>query len=205
VNDQAIAELADCRAKADALYADAATAVAGDGSSFMLFNGLSRPRCGEVELAPIPDGKAIAGDEVLTQAYEHVHGERRIAVTGVTLPPLGFATAALVDVPKSAAASPFSIDVDTITTPFARATFDASTGEISSFFDTVADRELVRPGGAFNRLLLGEDIPAAWDNWDIDRDQRLKLKPLTTLKHRTIVAEHTAKRSDRIGRRSKSA
>ena len=25
-------------------------------------------------------------------------------------------------------------------------------------------------------LLLGEDIPAAWDNWDIDADQAAKME-----------------------------
>lgn len=188
VNDQAIAELADCRARADAIYADAAAAVAGDGSSVMLFNGLSWPRTGEIELARIPDGKAVDGEGVVTQGYENVHGERKVAVAGITLPPLGFATATLVDAPKSVAAPGFKIGTDSVVTPFARVTFDSSTGEITSFFDTVADRDLVRAGGAFNRLLLGEDVPAAWDNWDIDRDQRLKLNPLTTLTSRTIVA-----------------
>ena len=36
---------------------------------------------------------------------------------------------------------------------------------------------------------MGEDVPAAWDNWDIDRDQRLKLAPQTDLVERAVISE----------------
>jgi alpha-mannosidase len=36
---------------------------------------------------------------------------------------------------------------------------------------------------------MGEDVPAAWDNWDIDRDQRHKLQPAGRLVRREVVAD----------------
>jgi len=36
--------------------------------------------------------------------------------------------------------------------------------------------KLVGPGCPFNTFLLAEDVPAAWDSWDIDADLELKLE-----------------------------
>jgi alpha-mannosidase len=37
-------------------------------------------------------------------------------------------------------------------------------------------------------LLLGEDVPGHWDNWDIDRDQRYKMAARAKLLSRNVVA-----------------
>jgi alpha-mannosidase len=84
--------------------------------------------------------------------------------------------------------SPFTVTDNLVETPFARVRFDGS-GQVVSFFDKAAERELVRAGGAFNALEIGEDVPAVWDNWDIDRDQRHKLAPLGTPVSRKVVAD----------------
>src|SRR5207237_1048758 len=77
---------------------------------------------------------------------------------------------------------------------------------IVSFYDLASRRELVVHGGAFNVLLMGEDVPAAWDNWDIDRDQRQKLAPQDRLVRRRVVADGPLQlrvRSEyRLGRQS---
>jgi alpha-mannosidase len=64
-----------------------------------------------------------------------------------------------------------------------------SAGRIVSLFDKAGGRELVAPGGALNGFLLGEDVPEAWDNWDIDADQALKLAPRFDLVSRSVVAD----------------
>jgi alpha-mannosidase len=60
-------------------------------------------------------------------------------------------------------------------------------GFISSFIDTVAQRELVSEM-PFNTFLMAEDVPMSWDNWDIDADIEMKFKPCATLLERDVVA-----------------
>ncbi|MQA06917.1 MAG: alpha-mannosidase, partial [Streptosporangiales bacterium] len=48
-----------------------------------------------------------------------------------------------------------------------RVTVDAA-GLVTSLLDLRADRELVPPGGAANLLQLHQDLPNAWDAWDVD-------------------------------------
>ena len=40
-----------------------------------------------------------------------------------------------------------------------------------------------------NAFLLGEDVPAAWDNWDIDEDQALKMQRQSVLLSREVAAD----------------
>lgn len=40
----------------------------------------------------------------------------------------------------------------------------------------------------FNTLLLAEDVPSYWDNWNIDADLELKFRPVTGLISREVVA-----------------
>lgn len=55
--------------------------------------------------------------------------------------------------------------------------------------DKASGRELRKVGGhPLNAFLLGEDLPWAWDNWDIDRDVFGKLRLQTELEGREIVA-----------------
>ncbi len=61
-------------------------------------------------------------------------------------------------------------------------------GRIISLIDKATGREIVKRGGALNTFLLGEDVPGFWDNWDIDRDQRLKMGIESGLLSREIVA-----------------
>ena len=108
-------------------------------------------------------------------------------VAGLTIPPLGSLPVGQTNTaPRDV--SPFLVTNDDIETPFAHLRFDVQ-GRSVSFFDKAAGRELVKPGGALNSLEVGEDVPAVWDNWDIDRDQRHKMAHLGTPVSRDIVAD----------------
>lgn len=48
-------------------------------------------------------------------------------------------------------------------------------GGICSLVPVSSNRQLCRPGAPMNAFLCGEDVSEAWDNWDIDEDQKLKL------------------------------
>ena len=115
-----------------------------------------------------------------------MEGTPLLAVSGLELPSLGYESVTVE--PIQTLPSPFVVTESSVETPFALVWFDES-GRITSFFDKAARRELVRPGGAFNTLLLGEDVPAAWDNWDIDRDQRHKLSEIGAPVKRAVVAD----------------
>jgi alpha-mannosidase len=154
------------------------------GGGITILNSLSWTRVGEVVLEGVPPGQQPSG--CVTQRIEGVDGESRLVVTGLELPSLGYGSYALEA--ATDAPSAFKVDGNTIETPFAKVTFNAN-AEIVSFFDVGARRELVTENGAFNTFLLGEDVPAAWDNWDIDRDQRHKMARVATKVTREVVSD----------------
>ena len=82
--------------------------------------------------------------------------------------------------------SAFFYDGETLETPFAKVRFDDG-GAISSFVDKASGRELCRT--PWNTFFWGDDVPAAWDNWDIDADQGLKRTRQNHLTFREVAAD----------------
>lgn len=202
VNDEALADFSTCLAEAAEVTTTALSQLGGGGQdAVLLANSLSWARGGELVLRGVPAGQAPAG--CVSQAYEDLDGVAHVAVSGVTVPALGTAV-----VPLAAAAageSPFIVGGDTIQTPHATLRCDAA-GRIVSLHDQATGRELVAPGGALNTLLLGEDLPATYDNWDVDADQEQKLEPQLELVSRDVVAngplQLRVRSVHRIGERS---
>lgn len=188
VNDDAIQSFTECMEAAADITDRALNELIPDRSTqaVTLVNSLSWDRTGEIEI-DAPAAGAVSGAGVVAQRISNVDGADRVAVSGVTVPSLGLAQVALGSVPAAEAESAFKVDGNSIETPFAKVRFDKA-GRIVSFYDRASRRELVREGGAFNAFLFGEDVPLAWDNWDIDRDQRLKMKPLDALTSTQVVA-----------------
>jgi len=190
VNDEAIATFGECLTAVTSQRDRSLGYVGGEirrdrPEAVLITNSLSWDRTGEIELNGLP---SLAGNGIVTQEVEDVDGRLKLAVTGLTLPSMGYATFDTSDSPIIGGRGAIKVDGDTVETPFARIAFD-KTGRIVSFFDRAARRELVRSGGAMNTFLAGEDVPAAWDNWDIDRDQRLKMSPVDADAAGTIVAD----------------
>jgi alpha-mannosidase len=188
VHDRAVRELAALVADARAFAADLLAALAEPRADCIsIHNTLGWTRSAGWLPAELP---APAG--LPSQLVETPWGERRRAVAGLALPPLGAATLpANASQPSepSAAASPFHFSGDTLTTPHAVLRFDPA-GRITSWLDHASGRELRDPKGApLNQLVFGEDIPAQWDNWDIDADLELKLAPLTAPADFRVVAD----------------
>lgn len=121
-----------------------------------------------------------------SQWVEDLRGNKSLFVHVSALPAFGRQTIQLKS-GSTPSASPFKFKGRTLVTPFAKLRFD-SYGSIASFFDKVAYRELVvdRP---LNSILLGEDVPELWDNWDIDYDQKFKLKRENRLLETEVVAD----------------
>jgi alpha-mannosidase len=137
-------------------------------------------------------GKVPADPSLQYQTVSDLHGRERLCVSGVRLPALGAVTIELQAAGTSPmlASSPIRLEGSILTTPFARVTFGEN-GAITSFFDTLAQRELRGSGLPLNSFLLAEDVPAAWDNWDVDADLQLKYQDCTHLVERSVVAQGT--------------
>ncbi len=145
-----------------------------------LTNPLSFDRCDTLHIATnLPGVKGYA-----SQSYTDLYGQKKLAIAGVKMP--AFASIKLEE-GCEAAASPFKLDGDTLTTPYAKIVFDAN-GAIASMIDLRNGRELVK-GLPFNTFLMTEDVPAMWDNWDIDADEEEKFAPAGKLISREVISD----------------
>ena len=188
VNDQAKAELSDLEDRVAEIEGEAHALLAGDveeGGTLSVMNSLSWERKGEMVFVHAEGLAMPAGTR--TQAYEDIARVPHLAVSGLRLAPMS-ATPVATGEDETFGDSPFRVEGDEVETPFALVQLD-ETGRIVSLWDKKAERELVRSGGALNALEIGEDVPAVWDNWDIDRDQRFKLMPLGVPVSREVVAD----------------
>ena len=154
---------------------NAAASLKGSGH-VTLVNTLSHARSDAVIL---PDEGMTIGNAAF-QRYKDPLGRAQIACVGVTLEPLSMQSFALTPCgPDMESAFKVSPDATCVETPLYVVQFDEC-GYIASLQDKRADgRELRRAGGEpLGTLYLGEDVPADWDNWDIDSDQAAKLRPV---------------------------
>jgi len=191
VNDEAVATLDRVLDEARGLARDAAAAMAGEPGQrparLLVANTLNWPRGGEIALEGVPEGMVPAGEGIAAQWVEDVEGRQRLFAAGLDVPPLGMRVVELA-AGKARGDSPFRVRGSVVETPYARVRFD-KWGRIASFVDRATGRQVVGAGGALNTLLLGEDVPEAWDNWDIDSDQRQKMEPQLALLASEVVAK----------------
>lgn len=137
----------------------------------------------------LPDKAGMRPKDVSAQKTADLDGNARWAVAGVSVPSLGSMAIQWEPDAQTDAPSPFEWAGDTLTTPHAKIRFDAK-GFIRSYIDAQNGRELCNPDGyALGTLLLAEDVPASWDNWDIDADLFDKFAPCATLLSREVIAE----------------
>ena len=173
-----IAEACDETAK----YAEKLTSAAENKLS--IYNTLSFDRTGVIAL----DGElGIAGKPA--QVYTTLDGTKKTAIQAV-IPAM---TAVTYDITEPTAAErvfkTFEADGDELVTPYYRVKFDNS-GYISSLYDIRVNREVKRDGGAaLGTLWLGEDMPTSYDNWEIEDDIFMKLRPVTELISREVVSD----------------
>ena len=121
------------------------------------------------------------------QVFTDLDGNTVTAVSGASIPAFS-----AVPVPAAApeTASPFVLEGNHLTTPYAEITFDDN-GAMASFIDRRTGRELVK-GLPFNTFVMMEDLPADWDNWDFDADEEEKFAPAGQLISRQVVSEGPA-------------
>ena len=162
-----------------------------EAASYSVVNSFSWYRTAVLRV-PLHDGSP---EVVVAQRGESSSLLQRITDVGgetawrgcVELPPLTVTTLSVQPiVPTSSSPSPFSIDERTITSPFYRLRFD-SYGRIVSLFDLRADFEYASDS-PMNAFLTAEDVPIAWDAWDIDADWKLHRRDETRLSSAKAVS-----------------
>ena len=110
-----------------------------------------------------------------SQTYTDLSGQKKTAVK-TALP--ASAALALEEGAASKGASPFKVNGSDIGTPFYRVKLTEN-GFIESLVDIKNAREIRSGEGLpLGTIIAGEEMPAAWDNWDIDDDGFDKLRPL---------------------------
>lgn len=139
------------------------------------------------------------------QVTDTLKNGRKLAVSGVEIP--AYASVVLtLEKGEVEEKSVFSNEGQQLTTPFAKVTFDER-GFMKNFYDTTANRELTGEGYPLNTLLIAEDLPAEWDNWDVDADLQLKFKDSAQLVSSKVISngevELRIRNEYRIGEKSK--
>ncbi|NMP38485.1 MAG: alpha-mannosidase [Clostridiales bacterium] len=157
---------------------------AKNSKSVTLTNTLSFDRSDPV-IIECKKGLIVEGDYA-QQRYTDLDGKEKLIITGVTIPAFSSVTLRLVSGEPSADCA-FKASKDALTTPFAKVKFDKK-GFISSFIDTCVNRQLCGEGYAFNTFITAEDLPSAWDNWDVDADIECKYADRSQLLSREVVS-----------------
>jgi len=153
-----------------------------DNHCITIFNSLNWTRNGQILL-----DTEYAIENAMNQRITNVMGDNLLC-TIVQLPPMALSSFPLAkDIMENE--SPFFYDKDHIETPFASIRLDRN-GAIASILDKSANRELRNFHGApLNTFYLGEDVPLLWDNWDVDPDIDMKLKPQLNLISQKAVCD----------------
>ena len=181
----ALEETGEVIEKASAYIAET---VGGNGNGISVTNTLSFDRndaifieCDEGLVADIPCRQ---------QAYKNLDGKNILIISGVTVPAFSTVVINLVE-GKADAASEITVTDSGVSTPFAEIEFDEK-GYMKSFVDKRAGRQVRGEGYSLNTFLVAEDLPANWDNWDIDADLEVKFEDKSELISREVVSHGAA-------------
>jgi len=187
VHDRAVKELSGVVEDANRIFDSSFQRVARPSPGVTFVNTLSWERRNAFAVDAFDGAPSLPSGS--TQAYTDVAGANKVAIAGVRIPALGATPAPAPGGPNDARtpSSPFAVRGRTVETPRLRLGFNLS-GRIATCVDKASGRELVRAGGALNRFLTGEDIPATWDTCDIDRDQARKMRKDGQLLSRNVVS-----------------
>ena len=132
----------------------------------------------------------VADCDCKQQTYKNLDGKNILIISGLTVPAFSTVKINLVKGTASSA-SEISVDGNKLSTPFADITFDEK-GYIASLIDKKAKREVRGEGYPLNTFIIAEDLPLAWDNWDIDADLDCKFADDSVLLSREIVSHGAA-------------
>lgn len=181
VYELAIPEMHDLISQADQKTAGYASQMSSSASDKLsVYNPLSFERSDVLHLQG-----AFDFADCPVQIYQDQNGQPKTAIA-LSIPAMSSVT-----LHKGTSKSDSSVFVtadNELVTPFYIVSFDEN-GYICSLFDREAERQVHREGGTpLGTLWFGEDMPRSYDNWDIDDDAFIKLRPVTDLISREVVS-----------------
>ena len=160
-----------------------------EGGLFTVYNTLSFDREDTVYL-PV-DRDCHVGGNYPQQEIQDLDGGRQLAVCGLAIPAFGSRVFELLDgkpvCRQEENPEPFIWEDGYLKTPYYRVEFD-DRGFLRSLVDLETGRELRGEGYPLNVFLVAEDVPEAWDNWDIDADIEDKWRDCAELAKREVVS-----------------
>lgn len=156
----------------------------GKGTVVNVTNTLSFDRCDPIFIE-CKEGM-VADLDCKQQTYKNIDGKNVLILSGVTVP--AFSTLKIKLVKGEAnGKSAFKKTAKTLETPFAKVKFD-SKNYIASFYDKALNRDLKGDGYDLGTLIIAEDLPSDWDNWDVDVDLQVKFKDESKLLSSEVIS-----------------
>ena len=184
VHEESIAETTEVINKSAEYIQDIIKPAAKD-NRVSVINTLSFERKDAIYL-DYKDGYVVQG-EYKQQFTQDLNGNPKLAVANAVIPAFSSMAFELVE-GKPAAESAFEFKGEELITPYAKVNFDER-GFLRSFVDRSNNRELRGEGYALNTFLVAEDVPNAWDNWDVDADIEFKFKDTAVLLNRQVISD----------------
>lgn len=154
-----------------------------DDNTVTVINTLSFER-NDVLFLELPENVMIDG-KYNQQRYKNLDGKDILLVGGIKIPAFSSITLPLKEYDVNFSSN-FLKEGNKLSTPLYEVEL-AENGTISSYFDKRVGRQIVC-GENFNTLMMAEDVPAAWDNWDVDSDYEVKFRNVSELISSEIVS-----------------
>ena len=162
-------EYEELLSEAHELIGERTKALAGEGDGITVFNTLGFTRDDVVRLPEGCNAEALEDANGVVYPVQHTKDGAVAAVK--SLPSKGSRVYKKASMPKDTQTEWYSIENTignkTLETPFYTVVFDEN-GMISRLYDKKNDREVLKEGQKGNRMVMYEDKPMCFDNWDID-------------------------------------
>ncbi len=149
----------------------------GEGTPVVVFNSLSWPRKDIVSLDLDDSDADIQVIDSDGSTVPHQISGKTLTFISNNVPSCGYSVYRIAD-SRSDARSPFTVDGETITTPYYELTL-AGDGTLTRLYDRINEREVLPAGARSNVLQVFEDKPSAWDAWDIELQYQDKVWEFT--------------------------
>lgn len=173
----------------DALLEDAAKQIKAltnkEGDCVTLTNTLSFDRHDPIFIEC--DEGLVADLDCPQQRYTNLDGKSVLILSEITIPAFSTLKINLVkgDIKEGSA---FEKTEKGISYFDAEVEFDDKM-YISSYYDKNTGRELKGEGYSLGTLIIGEDLPSDWDNWDVDADLELKFADHSKLLSSEVISD----------------
>jgi len=141
------------------------------GTPLVIFNPLSWERMDIARIQLAEGDTALyavfdpAGKEILSQRVQKERYQREILFVARSIPPLGYSVYDLRKMKPSATSTTLKVSESLLESEKFKISIDAKTGWIAGITDKRAAREIL--AGPGNRLQLLQDLPSAWDAWNL--------------------------------------